>query len=162
MTGKDRHSFDILLNEEVLIPYPKEFRLLDEARQEAEEILEARLSKIEDEKERNRVRAEGWKEMPRDGFNQGGYEWCRKNWGTKWGFCDVELAYDDGRLLEYKFQTAWSPPLPLIRKMGEVFSELTFDLRYFEGGIGFSGWFRIVNNEVVEDREAEYFGNRGG
>lgn len=46
------------------IPYPRKFRILDRA---AAKVLK-RTGK-----------------HTSDGFNQGGYEWCCKNWGTKWG-----------------------------------------------------------------------------
>jgi hypothetical protein len=27
-------------------------------------------------------------ERPKDGYNDGGYEWCLCSWGTKWDACD--------------------------------------------------------------------------
>lgn len=41
------------------------------------------------------------------------YGWSIKNWGTKWnaGSCKVEFG---GKKLVFRFQTAWSPPMPVI------------------------------------------------
>jgi len=155
-----KHGEDTVLSEENFIPYPEDFRILDEASPFLGEHKE-----LPDDV-RRRLEAKGL-DVTRDGYNQGGYEWCIENWGTKWGFCDPKLVgeydYGDGKYcLQYSFDTAWSPPIPLVKKMGEMFPELEFDLRYFEGGCGFNGILRIEGGEVVIDRCAEYFGYRGG
>lgn len=42
-------------------------------------------------------------------------DWNRVNWGTKWNSYQVRMVFDD--LLE--FQTAWSPPHPVIGVLAE-------------------------------------------
>ncbi len=45
------------------------------------------------------------------------YNWYNFNvreWGTKWDARDVDLLEDDETYLHYKFDTAWSPPTPVI------------------------------------------------
>ena len=164
-----------LLTEEPLIPYPQEYCDLD-AKATAWDARAAELrASLSDTPETDRkaawdafIAAAG--ERPQDGFNSGGYEWCIEHWGTKWGFCRVtadELReYDWGETPEgyvtYHFDTAWSPPGPLVRKMGDLFPTLRFALRYFEAGGGFHGILEIASDEVVREAEAEYFGQRGG
>jgi len=94
-------------------------------------------------------------------YGKVGYDWCIKNWGTKWGFYKIELQEEDGELF-YTFQTAWSPAEPVIKKMAEMFPELTFELRYFEQGMGFNGILRIEKGRIVAQKSGEYFGDRGG
>jgi len=155
---------DQLLSANKLIPYPRAFKVLDDVVRITPNGVERRRELTE--KEKAIVLAAGL-DPTRDGFNQGGYEWCCENWGTKWGFCHVKIVdeYDcseDEIEIEYAFDTAWSPPIPLIKKMGEMFPELSFELRYFECGVGFNGILRIENGEVVQDECAAYFGHRGG
>ena len=150
LRGQNRNGEDTPLNEDALIPYPEEFRKMDT---EASQYL--------------KEHPDDWRNAPKDGFNSGGYERCIQNWGTKWGFCRVQEPElrkygDDEGTLVYQFDTAWSPPLPLIKKMGELFPDLVFDLRYFEGGMQFNGIFRIENGQVTDERSGDYFGNRGG
>jgi hypothetical protein len=73
LRGQNRNGEDTLLNEDALIPYPEEFKKLDEVA-------------VQYHKEHS----EDWRNAPKDGFNSGGYEWCIENWGTKWGFCRVQ------------------------------------------------------------------------
>lgn len=130
-----------------LLPYPEEWAKLDKISQDWDDRWSAVLKAlrdgegvIEDEK-----REEAWKKFkaengdrPKDGYNQGGYEWCVANWGMKWNFGEVQVEDEaDCRFVEYGFQTAWSPPIPLVRKMAEMFPELSFQLRYYEGGNAF-------------------------
>jgi hypothetical protein len=100
----------------------------------------------------------------KDGYNRGGYDWCITNWGTKWGLYDIELT-DDGSesgSLAYTFQTAWSPPVPVIQAMSKQFPSLTFALDYFEGLMGFMGSVEYEGGEVIQEGSAPYHGNRGG
>lgn len=110
------------------------------------------------------------RDAPEDGYNNGGYRWCIDNWGTKWNAShfedyknnpDSEDWGDDWIELRYKFDTAWAPPLLIIRKMAQNFPELEFTLLYFESGAEFSGRFTI-KKDTVKHQEAPYFGHRGG
>lgn len=73
------------------------------------------------------------------------YDFQVRNWGTKWDVIDAtaELHNDDGELtISASFQTAWSPPLEVYKKLMDD----GFELRamYFEGGMCFAG---IMSNE---------------
>lgn len=60
------------------------------------------------------------------------YGWSVQNWGTKWNACRVEI--DDSTIergyIEILFETAWSAPEPVFRKMIRMFPKLTFDCRW--------------------------------
>ena len=49
-------------------------------------------------------------------------------WGTKWNACDFRSIKDDPDCLEFNFDTAWSPPVPVFEKIGEMFPHLEFKL----------------------------------
>lgn len=68
----------------------------------------------------------------------GGYEWQTDHWGSKW---DVEgnLLESHDTFLQYKFDTPWSPPISLFEKVAKDFPSLTFELEYYEPGMGFAG-----------------------
>jgi len=129
------------------IPYPEKYRLADEA-----------SSKWEEEHPND------WKNRPKDGFNQGGYEWCIANWGTKWN------AYSGGdkpmkvteKMIKYSFSTAWSPPTPVVVAWSEKYPGLKFTLRYYERGCAFQGKLIAERGETIEDESKPYKGNRGG
>jgi len=55
-------------------------------------------------------------------------EWSCANWGTKWNAHAFCLGKDETNHLECSFETAWSPPVPIWEKMGEMFPTLVFDL----------------------------------
>jgi len=138
------------------IPYPDEFARLDE-------IAEAWA------KQQGDLRKADWSTRPKDGFNSGGHEWCVQNWGTKWPAYHFEevaksVSHHDGgtTLVDFHFDTAWSPPLPVIEKAAALFPMLTFDLRYYECGASFHGAYCFENGKCVRDESGPYFGNRGG
>jgi hypothetical protein len=61
--------------------------------------------------------------------------WTRiKKWGTKWNSYDV-LVDDAG----ITFYTAWSPPLPIIKRLAELYKDTVFLLEYNEPGMAFRG-----------------------
>ena len=75
-----------------------------------------------------------------DGFNSGGYEWCLREWGTKWGAYRVQRRdYDGDTILTY--QTAWTPSHSVIVALAKRFPAVTFYLEYFERGMSFAGGF---------------------
>jgi hypothetical protein len=73
-----------------------------------------------------------------------------EKWGTKWvgyDLCIGESAMD--------FFTAWSPPLPIIRKLAELHKDLVFRLEYYELGMLFRGEItaKWQDGEVVTDEK---------
>lgn len=152
-----------VLDANKIIPYPSIFALLDKL--DLFEVKQGKIPSPELTAEESKLLLEaalaGY-DTKKDGYNQGGYEWCLVNWGTKWGFCDSRIDRETSRTLHYSFLTAWSPPTPLIKKVGEMFPGLSFRLKYFEGGAGFQGVFAMKDGQVVEDVSLEYSGNRGG
>lgn len=64
-----------------------------------------------------------------------GFDWCHKNWGTKWGCYDCTLARvtgDGHGYAVYTFNCAWQPCLPVIDEAAKRFPALTFHLRWFD------------------------------
>ncbi|MBV6390956.1 MAG: hypothetical protein KPEEDBHJ_00160 [Anaerolineales bacterium] len=61
-----------------------------------------------------------------------------------------------------EFDTAWSPPIPVIAKLASMFPDHTFELKYFEGGMGFSGHARWFEGCEEFHHQYEYSGPRGG
>ena len=61
-----------------------------------------------------------------------------------------------------EFDTAWAPPIPVIAKLAAMFPDHTFELKYFEGGMGFSGHARWSEGDEEFHHQYEYSGPRGG
>ncbi len=56
------------------------------------------------------------------------YEWSLANWGTKWNAFRPsfhELPEEDGAV-EVTFDTAWTAPFPIFKKLATLFPKLTF------------------------------------
>lgn len=105
----------------------------------------------------------------KDGYNDGGYEWCRANWGTKWNAYEVVRRDYSGVCVT--FQTAWSPPRPVIAELHRRFPTLTLSLEFFEQGCAFSGGVIFAPNGEYDDvdrspgtatREWQHDGYHGG
>ena len=60
------------------------------------------------------------------------------------------------------FDTAWSPPLPVVLGASGRFPPLDFDLRYFERGVCVQGRYHCRGGEVIVSYQDDYFGPRGG
>jgi hypothetical protein len=77
------------------------------------------------------------------------YDWCARNWGTKWNCCDPFIS-ESGM----SFTTAWSPPLPVITDLAKLIGK---DLRltYIEEGMGFCGEFYAYGNGTIIENEYE-------
>lgn len=103
------------------VPYPKKFADLDIAAWKRRKEIEA-------------MPAEAQKNIPwpKDGFNQGGYEWCCENWGTKWNAGEVSRAIGKAEGYKFKleatyyFKTAWATPRPVIVAASTKYPKLAF------------------------------------
>jgi len=66
------------------------------------------------------------------------------NWGTKWDAYDVAVK-KKGTKLEYKFQTAWSPPNNWLIKISQKYNKLDFELVSEESNM--DAWYSIKISE---------------
>lgn len=80
------------------------------------------------------------------------YWWRVNNWGTKWDIKEVNSeheVYSNGDLWMFNcfFDTAWSPPEQIIRKISEIYQDVYFHMEYKEEGMGFQGYASFLNGE---------------
>ena len=93
------------------------------------------------------------------------YSWSVVNWGTKWNACDFHhkrVALKNSFQEKMFFTTAWSPPIPVIERAGEMFPQLRFNLKYYEGAMGFKGILNTAKGRVTKCSTGNYRGSRGG
>lgn len=146
---------------DAIIPYPDPYKTMDDEMRACGSFFDASPAA----KAKRELYKHKWGHT-NDGFNSGGYEWCRANWGTKWGAYDVKLV-EYGRMDLVLFQTAWSPPTPVIKAAAAKFPAVRFELHYAEMGCSFSGTLVVGSNEdgtpyVVETTADNYRGFLGG
>lgn len=69
--------------------------------------------------------------------------WREENWGTKW---DINATLDDqGEIVFFKFDSAWSPPIPVIEKISKDYPSLSFLLTFEEPNMDFFGIGKFQN-----------------
>jgi hypothetical protein len=76
------------------------------------------------------------------------YTWSIVNWGTKWDAYSISVVEKPNSLIYY-FDTAWSPPVPLVSTMISQFPELRFHLYYEEPGCDFEGDLEGEDGEIL-------------
>jgi hypothetical protein len=85
------------------------------------------------------------------------YDWNVRNWGTKWDvairhgeeYPETELMEEDETSLSYRFNTAWSPPVPAIDKLSQQYPDLEFNL-YYQEETGWGGEIEFKNGNCNE------------
>lgn len=92
------------------------------------------------------------------------YSWNNRNWGTKWDvgildkdeYPDTEILVNNGdvsdEIIIYKFNTAWSPPFPVIQELSRQYPELVVDLEY-EEETGWGGEITFKNGEIINQSD---------
>lgn len=60
------------------------------------------------------------------------YDWCCNNWNTKWNAIDSQLVGSDSLY----FQTAWSPAVPVILKLSEMYPDIAINFKWADEDIG--------------------------
>jgi hypothetical protein len=84
------------------------------------------------------------------------YDWSIVNWGTKWNSYDNEYheslpTNNDIFETRISFQTAWSPPIPVILKLSQMFPENVFILKWYDEDIGHNtGRITFLNGDTAE------------
>jgi hypothetical protein len=56
------------------------------------------------------------------------YVWSNRNWGTEWNARDFAVIREEPGRYECRFETAWSPPVPMYVKLAEMFPDLCFEM----------------------------------
>jgi hypothetical protein len=88
------------------------------------------------------------------------YDFNVRNWGTKWDvavtdddkYPDTELMEETETSLAYRFNTAWSPPLPAIEALSTQYPNLEFNLSY-EEETGWGGEVEFKNGFITTVEE---------
>lgn len=82
---------------------------------------------------------------------KGWYEWCNQYWGTKWNSYENRWGGtdDDGNEVLY-FQTAWSPPQPILEQLAIKLNKVV-RVTYMDEGYGFFGTYHFYPDGEVED-----------
>jgi hypothetical protein len=90
------------------------------------------------------------------------YNWNVRNWGTKWDVAvEDSYEYSETELLEhvsngedqwvvYRFNTAWSPPVPALEKLSALVPNCVVTLEWQEEQ-GFGGEIEFVKGEITSD-----------
>lgn len=83
------------------------------------------------------------------------YDWSSANWNTKWNACEVEFTIETSTNLSLTFNTAWSPPTPVIEKIAELFPFASIEHKYEESGMGYWGEVIYENGNAISSEEGE-------
>ena len=76
------------------------------------------------------------------------YEWCNKNWGTKWNaYSCMELSKDDDTM---DFFTAWNSVIPILEALSRKYPDQIITYRWADEDIGNNvGKAVFHNGEIV-------------
>ena len=74
------------------------------------------------------------------------YDWCNKNWGTKWDACNVEVISNN----EIYFETAWCPPEEVLKALSLKFPDTLVVCDWEEEG-GESGIIFYKNGDWIQE-----------
>jgi hypothetical protein len=67
------------------------------------------------------------------------YSWNVENWGTKWDIGSVYVNDVEDDSISFNFSSAWAPPVNAFETWARSQDNVTFQLDYFEPGVGFVG-----------------------
>lgn len=80
------------------------------------------------------------------------YEWCNKNWGTKWNACEVEVTRINSESCCIIFETAWGAPFPVIEKLVSDFPNLEISGQWADEDMGTNCGSWSVSNGSLDCR----------
>jgi hypothetical protein len=84
------------------------------------------------------------------------YDWCCRNWGTKWDITQPFVSDDaEEDSITFSFDTAWGPPIEAFRSWAERDGRATYRLSYIETGMMFVGW-DSYDGEYFDEDHAEH------
>lgn len=66
------------------------------------------------------------------------YDWNTENWGTKWNAETISFQKGEN-YISIEFETPWSPPIPIFRKLEEKYPDVAIHFNYCDPLMGFAG-----------------------
>ncbi|MDO4563694.1 MAG: hypothetical protein Q4C12_07655 [Clostridia bacterium] len=85
------------------------------------------------------------------------YEWAIGNWGTKWNSYGYENGYDYSNDGELCFQTAWGAPHTIIKKLSEMYPDITMRHQWADEDIGQNcGQHIYLGGNVIDEYFPDY------
>jgi hypothetical protein len=74
-------------------------------------------------------------------------DWCRTYWGTKWNAYETPTSLDTDR--SFRFDTAWSTPMPVFEALAAQWPDLKFRISYADEDIGSNCGVLIFSKGVL-------------
>lgn len=88
-------------------------------------------------------------------------EFQYEEWGTKWDAYKPNLGAitdcENGFYISLDFDTAWSPPIPIIMRLFELHKDLDLKFEYVEFGMNFCGGLeRLADSERIDQYHLDF------
>ncbi len=77
------------------------------------------------------------------------YEWCIKNWGTKWNSSNTMINDDEDDIV-VDFDTAWAPPTPVLVALSKKYPNNVFHFECEEESDMDTAVCEFINGEIIE------------
>jgi hypothetical protein len=117
-----------------------------------EEITKQRTPEEEEARQKEKDLLE--EQNQKDYGHKNWYDWCVAIWDTKWNAYSCWTLEDDSLKLEdidaIGFQTAWSPPINVIRQLANLTGE-ALRMSYYDEGWMFGGEYFVNPDGSEED-----------
>ena len=79
------------------------------------------------------------------------WTWRVNNWGTKWPVGDTVGFEEKKGSIVYHFDTAWSPPVPIIHRLSVMFPKANILLSFYEPGCIGRGSVTFKNGIIINE-----------
>jgi hypothetical protein len=158
--GKDDNQFDFGL----FVPPPACIPYLSTVTERGEKggVQQKLVYSTSDVKFKGRENAEhqhftvNWRDaerlMAQHGANNW-YNWNCEHWGTKWNASDARVEVVSGTEVVIQFDSAWSPPTPVIDAMAARLPSARILFFHIETGCDFGGLIEYRGGEVINCEE---------
>ena len=79
------------------------------------------------------------------------FDWRVEKWGTKWNACNTMIHGN-----EVWFETAWSPAIPIVEELAELYPDCNFLLEYADEETGAMVGYVDIDNDAKVTTGKEY------
>ena len=80
--------------------------------------------------------------------------WCHEHWGTKWDPYDLTVKRNGENGIEFRFCTAWAPPIPFLKHLLAQYPRCWIKLQFCEPMMMYAGvWIGYMKNGILKERD---------